>query len=381
MKFYIQKSTGNIYRQQQQPFFNRQMSGESPIVQTKMTVTSPTDDHEKEADHTADKVMRHTEGVVSPVSALPITPVQRKCDHCEEDDKKAHRKETSATTAGGFVAPPSVSRVVGRGGGQALDGSARTFMESRFGRRFDNVQIHTDSEAARSAQDIQAKAYTSGQNIVFADGQYQPNTEGGRHLLAHELTHVLQQNNGSPTSIQRKPKNENVWGLNVDGSMCKCMDTVKENIDWANTAADTYAACDIPANSDSVAVQDCFKKAHPSTAVVGTTSSGGVVTLPPASKDPCSIIDNKSTFVHEIMHFRHTKNLVKKQGDAFYQEWNKLKGDPDQKTKLAAKFPDKAKAFQADFHDGHDWATDEVHSYKSERRFLEDTKSALNRIC
>jgi hypothetical protein len=80
------------------------------------------------------------------------------------------------------------------GGGQPLSASARAFFESRFGHVFDHVRVHSDARAAESARALNALAYTVGHHIVFASGQYAPETMAGRRLLAHELTHVLQQN-------------------------------------------------------------------------------------------------------------------------------------------------------------------------------------------
>ncbi|MCH5716211.1 eCIS core domain-containing protein [Niabella hibiscisoli] len=77
--------------------------------------------------------------------------------------------------------------------GAALEHQTQQFFESRMGHDFSNVRIHSDSVAAQSAQSIDALAYTSGNNIVFNQNQYQPGTDAGKKLLAHELTHVVQQ--------------------------------------------------------------------------------------------------------------------------------------------------------------------------------------------
>jgi hypothetical protein len=81
-----------------------------------------------------------------------------------------------------------------RSAGQPLDPKTRTFFESRFGHDFGSVRVHTDAKAVDSAQAVNAFAYTVGSHIVFAPAQYQPETTSGRQLLAHELTHVTQQN-------------------------------------------------------------------------------------------------------------------------------------------------------------------------------------------
>jgi hypothetical protein len=86
---------------------------------------------------------------------------------------------------------------------QSLDPSARSFLESRFGRDFSAVRVHAGVGAARSAQALKAMAYTVGRDVVFGPGHYAPGTLAGRRLLAHELTHVVQQ--GHAARIQRQP--------------------------------------------------------------------------------------------------------------------------------------------------------------------------------
>ena len=88
-------------------------------------------------------------------------------------------------------------------GGQPLSPQVRNFFEPRFGQDFGGVKIHTDYVAAKSAQSINALAYTSGSNIVFNNSQFAPDTQGGKALLAHELTHVVQQGKGLGRKIQR----------------------------------------------------------------------------------------------------------------------------------------------------------------------------------
>src|SRR6266567_1630006 len=85
--------------------------------------------------------------------------------------------------------------VVGSGG-QGLDDRTRTDMESSFGHDFGGVRVHTDAAASSSAEAVRAQAYTVGDDIVFRSGSYQPGTPSGRHLLSHELTHVVQQRSG-----------------------------------------------------------------------------------------------------------------------------------------------------------------------------------------
>ncbi|MGC5020950.1 DUF4157 domain-containing protein [Micromonospora sp. DT47] len=86
--------------------------------------------------------------------------------------------------------------VVNSGGGSPLDVETRADMESRFGHDFGDVRVHIDGAAHESARAVNAHAYTVGSNIVFQRDKYDPASEGGRHMLAHELTHVVQQRSG-----------------------------------------------------------------------------------------------------------------------------------------------------------------------------------------
>lgn len=104
-------------------------------------------------------------------------------------------------------APPIVHEVL-RSPGRPVDSSARGFMESRFGHDFSSVRVHTDGRAAASARAVNALAYTVGRDVVFGPGQYAPQTSPGRRLLAHELTHVVQQRDASPTGLRIAPADD-----------------------------------------------------------------------------------------------------------------------------------------------------------------------------
>ncbi|MET9000945.1 DUF4157 domain-containing protein [Amycolatopsis sp. Hca4] len=89
-----------------------------------------------------------------------------------------------------------VHDVVGSGGGAPLDAATREDMEGRFGADFSDVRVHTDGAAHDSAKSVNAQAYTVGSNIVFQRDKYDPGSDSGKHMLAHELTHVVQQRSG-----------------------------------------------------------------------------------------------------------------------------------------------------------------------------------------
>ncbi|HTA28690.1 MAG TPA: DUF4157 domain-containing protein [Bacteroidia bacterium] len=163
------------------------------FIQPKLSINTPGDSYEQEADAMADKVMRMNIPSNNDLFFKPANPfIQRKCAACAEEDKQLHRKENSASEVQGNTELDNYVSSL-NSSGQSLPESSRQFFEPRFGQDFSNVKVHTDSVAAKSAQSINALAYTTGNNIVFNSGQYSPNSESGQKLMAHELTHVVQQ--------------------------------------------------------------------------------------------------------------------------------------------------------------------------------------------
>jgi Domain of unknown function (DUF4157)/D-alanyl-D-alanine carboxypeptidase/Succinylglutamate desuccinylase / Aspartoacylase family len=110
----------------------------------------------------------------------------------------------STTHTGPIIAPPIVNAVLNGGGGRPLDSATRALVEPRFGYDFSQVRVHTDAQAAESARAVSALAYTVGNNVVFGAGQYAPGTAEGQRLLAHELTHVVQQSGNSTSTVREK---------------------------------------------------------------------------------------------------------------------------------------------------------------------------------
>ncbi|HEV7684673.1 MAG TPA: DUF4157 domain-containing protein [Pyrinomonadaceae bacterium] len=173
-----------------------------PALQTKLTIGQAGDAYEREADQIADRVMRMPETISDePVSTGAPPAVQRKCDECEDEEKpKIQRKEQSGADAPTF-APPLVHQTLKRPG-QPLDLSVRLFFEQRFGHQLPDVRVHADTSAAQSASAVNARAYTVGSDIVFGARQYEPSTNDGKRLLAHELAHSLQQVGGPRSKAQ-----------------------------------------------------------------------------------------------------------------------------------------------------------------------------------
>jgi hypothetical protein len=128
--------------------------------------------------------------------------VQKKCADCEGEDKKAQKKdkkEEEKPVQAKLNESNSVNEGVesdlnsSKGGGNAMDKNTKQEMESGFGANFSNVNIHTDSKAVEMSEQLGAQAFTHGNDVYFNKGKYNPDSKEGKHLLAHELTHTIQQ--------------------------------------------------------------------------------------------------------------------------------------------------------------------------------------------
>lgn len=168
-------------------------------LQAKLTVSSPDDPLEKEADRVADEVMRMPEparsGGVSQAGVL-----QREVDEPEQDEEELQTKPTSNARAPGFHAPdPGFRSSLAASGahGLVLPTTTRSALEPRFGRDFSDVRVHHDAQSAELNRRVNARAFTHGKHIYFGAGQYDPGSSTGKRLLAHELTHTIQQR-GAP---------------------------------------------------------------------------------------------------------------------------------------------------------------------------------------
>jgi hypothetical protein len=176
------------------------ISVDAPI-QAKLTVNAPGDAYEQEADQVASTVMRKPDAHAPGACACGGTC--SKCSHGSGTPAAVQTKRFSPAGAAAALAPEAVTGVL-RSPGKPLTTATRRNMESRFGHDFSTVRIHDDARASASAQALRAQAYTTGDDVVFGAGQYAPATGAGQHLLAHELTHVIQQRGiRSPQTIQR----------------------------------------------------------------------------------------------------------------------------------------------------------------------------------
>ncbi len=165
---------------------------ESGALQAKLKISQPNDIYEQEADRVAEQVMRMPD-LIMQRQPLQVTPlIQRQV---AEEKEALQAKETVDQSTN--VTPSIESQISElQGGGQPLDPATRAFFEPRFGQNFREVRVHTDLKAAEAAKAVNAKAFTMGKDMVFGTWEYSPGSAEGKRLIGHELTHVMQQNEG-----------------------------------------------------------------------------------------------------------------------------------------------------------------------------------------
>lgn len=166
----------------------------SGTLQTKLVLGEPGDSFEQEADRMAEQTMRMPEGRLQRACECGGT-----CPRCKQHQASAVQAKR-AGGAGQAAVPASVGEALA-GSGKALDAATRDFMESRFDQDFSRVRVHTGAAAEQSSRALGARAYTVGEQVVFGANQFAPHTSEGRRLLAHELTHVVQQSGAGETAL------------------------------------------------------------------------------------------------------------------------------------------------------------------------------------
>jgi hypothetical protein len=201
-------------------------------VQAKLTIGEPGDKYEQEADRVASQVVKQINSPEAAsssqgqsvqrreepveelqrqpsISDLQRTPlpleVQREAMPAEEELQAKSILQRREAIAGGEASTDLDTAInSARGGGQSLDAGLQRSMGQAMGADFSGVKVHTDAQSDQLNQSIQAKAFTTGQDVFFRQGEYNPGSRGGQELIAHELTHVVQQSGGA---VQRSPLN------------------------------------------------------------------------------------------------------------------------------------------------------------------------------
>lgn len=200
----------------------------SSNIQANLAVGAPDDPFEQEAEKVSRQVMEGfdtTHSIQRKIASMDVQPmliqpmsfgtrisrrlqknqqaIQAKCTECEKEDKLAQPKSLGIQfSSDGAMVPADIESKIQskRGGGSGMDAQTRSVMESGFGADFGGVRVHTDSQAVQMSQQLNAYAFTVGNDIFFNQGRYQPSSKEGAGLLAHELTHTVQQG----ASVQNK---------------------------------------------------------------------------------------------------------------------------------------------------------------------------------
>jgi hypothetical protein len=175
-------------------------------IQLKLAISRPGDIYEREADRVADEVMRMPQPMVQRACAA-CAAGGSPCPQCETDEELLVHRKAQAGSNGQDSVPDDFLGDLGPG--QPLDSTTRSFFEPRFGHDFSHVRVHTGAKASESAAAVNAFAYTIGHHVVLGRDEYSGRGETRKRLLAHELTHVVQQSRGSLSSsaiVQRVPQ-------------------------------------------------------------------------------------------------------------------------------------------------------------------------------
>jgi len=201
------------------------------LAQAKLTVDQTDDRYEQEADRVAEMAAGNGSAALPQLTPLTVASTRRcACDGAVATDGQCaicRQKRLALQGKGrdGAVDAQAADQVeysLGQKHGQSIPDNERHFFEARFQQDFSGVSIHTGQEAAESSSRLHARAFTVGEDIAFAPGEYAPDTPEGRKLLAHELTHVVQQRGDSGLRIQRQPKDKPVnWVPGMRAKMLK----------------------------------------------------------------------------------------------------------------------------------------------------------------
>ncbi|WP_053004315.1 DUF4157 domain-containing protein [Flavobacterium sp. ABG] len=182
-------------------------------VQAKLNIGKSNDKFEAEADATADKVVsnkkNNSKGFFTPPQPALVQKQTAKEDQEVQTKEEKEPLQKSATTD---TNPTNTSALEGKlqsskGGGSPLTNQTKEEMESGFGADFSDVKIHSDSNAIQMNKELGSQAFASGNDVYFNQGKYNPDSQSGKHLLAHELTHTLQQGGNKPNIQKEDPPN------------------------------------------------------------------------------------------------------------------------------------------------------------------------------
>jgi hypothetical protein len=219
------------------------------IIQPSLEIGKEDDEHEKEADQVADKVMRMPESKLllqkmsnsEPVAKMPESrPLLQKMGSAKEEEEEKEtsplsiQKKTDGSSDGVFASKNVEQGIQStKGEGQGLPANVMQEMGSKMNADFSDVKVHTDEKSVEMNKEVGAKAFTSGNDIYFNQGQYNPASGQGKHLLAHELTHTVQQSGNVKRKIQRAETDTRINTSNLKDTASDINTHVNEILDKA----------------------------------------------------------------------------------------------------------------------------------------------------
>ena len=271
---------------QRMPAFESE--GEAP-GQAKLTIGQPNDRYEQEADRVAARVV-----------SAPTTAVQRSGSPLSSF-KQAHYLQRKG--GAGAASAEFEQRLQGtKSGGTALNEEVRGFMEPRFGADFSQVRVHTDTTAVNLNKEVGAKAFTHGNDIYFNSGKYTPNSTDGKELLAHELTHTIQQ---TGSKIRRKINKEKTKSILQNSKQEVALNARQVNLDKMTLSKQTASKDTFSQVADKSNALDQSEEKHIQGTGSGTpqkkserktsadNAASGKETLKPVLTDEPSLSGNK----------------------------------------------------------------------------------------
>ena len=184
----------------------RAKNAQKMALQPKLAIGDPNGKYEQEDDATAARGIQQINSPTNDASTASLTQSVQRQEMQEDEELQMKSLVQRRENIGGGEASTDLESSIqsARGSGQSLDANLQRSMGQAMGADFSGVKVHTDSQSDQLNKSIQAKAFTTGQDVFFRQGAYEPSSRGGQELIAHELTHVVQQNGGA---VQRSPEN------------------------------------------------------------------------------------------------------------------------------------------------------------------------------
>jgi len=227
-------------------------------IQAKLKIGAVNDPQEQQADQVAEKVMRMPSNagfVMGGIGTGAAMNVQRQCKNCGNEEKISRKEEelrgidqpeilqakAGASFASGGTAPGTVQSGIAstKGAGTNLPTHINSDLGGKMGADFSGVKIHDNAHAAKMTAHVNARAFTVGNDIYFNKGEYNPNSSGGKFLLAHELTHTIQQG----ATVQRKTEEKEKVLRKVEETekidRCACSDEIVQRWDLGDWLAES----------------------------------------------------------------------------------------------------------------------------------------------